>query len=63
MVQVHSVVPIYRQICKWLKQAVCKTATVGFVGSNPTLPTNFPEVQGVRVDFVIHPIRRTLYAS
>lgn len=63
MVQVHSVVPIHRQVCKWLKQTVCKTVTVGFVGSNPTLPTNVLKVQEVRVDFATYPIRRTFYAS
>ena len=33
---------LYGQVCKWLKQAVCKTVTymVNIVCSNHTLPTN-----------------------
>ena len=27
-------------VCKWLKQAVCKTVLSEFVGSNPTASTN-----------------------
>jgi hypothetical protein len=45
VVRFHPV-SFYVEICKWLKQADCKSVPSGFVGSNPSLYILWPTILG-----------------